>query len=99
MLEVDRKISKDPGGNGLVLADDSEQNVLSADAVIAAIQRLRQRQDEELLRSRCERGLSCSPRPTDRTTCSRASASVTPNDANARAATPSCTANKPNSRC
>lgn len=40
MLEVDTKTSQDPSGDGLVLADDSEQNVLGADVAIAAVQRL-----------------------------------------------------------
>jgi ABC-type molybdate transport system ATPase subunit len=55
VLGVDTKTSQDPSGNGLVLADHSEQNVLGADVVIVAVQRLLQRQHEELLGPRRER--------------------------------------------
>ena len=103
VLKVHTEIAQDPSGNGLVLADDGEQDVLGSDVVVAEAQRLLQRQRKQLLGARCERDrigtVSCSPLPTLWTTRSRVSSSVMPNDASARAATPFRTANKPNNRC
>src|SRR3954453_13876332 len=58
LLRVRVEVEQDPGGHALVLADEAEQDVLSADVVVAQAQRLAQRELEHLLRARRERDLA-----------------------------------------
>ena len=68
LLGVRVEVEQDPGGDALVLAHQSQQDVLGADVVVAQAQRLAQRKLEDLLRARRERDLTGGdflPRPDD----------------------------------
>ena len=56
--EVGAELLQDLGGNALALADQAEQDVLGADVVVAQLQRLAQRQLEDLLGSWGERDVA-----------------------------------------
>ena len=58
LLRVGVEVEQDARGDALVLAHESEQDVLGADVVVAEAQRLAQRQLEHLLRARRERDLA-----------------------------------------
>src|SRR5207244_5622684 len=58
LLGVGVEVEQDPRGDALVLADEPEQDVLSADVVVAERERLAQRELEHLLRARRERDLA-----------------------------------------
>ena len=58
LLGVRVEVEQDARGDALVLANESEQDVLGADVVVAQAQRLAQRQLEDLLRARRERDLA-----------------------------------------
>ena len=53
-VEVRAELVEDLGGDALALADEAEQDVLGADVVVAQLQRLAQRQLEDLLGARGE---------------------------------------------
>jgi hypothetical protein len=57
LLGVSVEVEQDPRGDALVLADESEQDVLGSDVVVAEAQRLAQGELEDLLRARRERNL------------------------------------------
>ena len=54
-VEVGAELDQHLGGDALALADQAEQDVLGADVVVAELQRLAQRQLEDLLGARRER--------------------------------------------
>src|SRR6476620_9368813 len=58
LLGVGVEVEQDAGGNALVLAYQTQQDVLGADVVVAQRQRLAQRQLKHLLGARRERDLS-----------------------------------------
>ena len=66
--QVGAEADEDLGGDALALADETEQHVLGADVVVAELQRLSQRELEDLLRPRRERRRAGRGRPggTDR---------------------------------
>ena len=53
--QVGAELDEHLGGDALALADETEQDVLGADVVVAELERLAQRQLEHLLRPRRER--------------------------------------------
>ena len=55
LLGVGVEVEQDPGGDPPVLAREAEQDVLSADVIVAEGQRFAQQKLEHLLRARCER--------------------------------------------
>ena len=57
-VQVGAELLQDLGGDALALADQAEQDVLGADVVVAELQRLAQRQLQDLLRSRGERDVT-----------------------------------------
>ncbi len=57
LLGVGVEVEQDARGNALVLAHETQQDVLGADVVVAEAQRLAQRELEHLLGARCERNL------------------------------------------
>ena len=58
LLAVGVEVGEDPGGDALVLAHESEQDVFGPDVVVAERQRLTQRELEDLLGARGERDLA-----------------------------------------
>src|SRR5204862_480217 len=58
LLRVGVEVEQDARGDALVLANEAEQDVLSADVVVAEAQRLAQRELEDLLGSWGERDLA-----------------------------------------
>ena len=56
--EVGAELDEHLGGDALALADEAEQDVLGADVVVAELQRLAQRQLEDLLGARGERDVA-----------------------------------------
>ena len=57
-FEVGAELDEHLGGDAFALADQAEQDVLGADVVVAELQRLAQRQLEDLLRPRRERDVA-----------------------------------------
>ena len=57
-VEVGAELDEHLGGDALALADQAEQDVLGADVVVAELQRLAQRQLEDLLGARGERDVA-----------------------------------------
>ncbi len=55
LVQVGAELDQHLRGNALALADEAEQDVLGADVVVAELERLAQRQLEDLLRPRRER--------------------------------------------
>ena len=53
-VEVGAELDEDLGGDALALADEPEEDVLGADVVVAQLERLAQRELEDLLRARRE---------------------------------------------
>src|SRR3954468_683605 len=53
-VEIGAQLHQDLGGDALTLADEAEQDVLGADVVVAELQRLAQRQLQDLLGARGE---------------------------------------------
>ena len=53
--QVGAQLDQDLGGDALALADQAEEDVLGADVVVAELERLAQRQLEDLLGARRER--------------------------------------------
>src|SRR6185436_9562041 len=58
LLGVGVEVEQDPGGDPLVLAHESQEDVLGADVVVAKRERLAQRELKDLLRARRERDLA-----------------------------------------
>jgi len=56
-FQVGAKIDEHFHGHALALADQAKQDVLGADVVVAKLQRLAQRELEDLLRPRGERDM------------------------------------------
>ena len=58
LLEIRAEVEQHLRGHALALADEAEQDVLGADVVVAELQRLAQRELEDLLGARRERDVA-----------------------------------------
>jgi hypothetical protein len=57
-VQVRAELLEDLGGDALALPDQPEQDVLGADVVVAQLERLAERELQDLLRARCERDVT-----------------------------------------
>src|SRR5207244_918967 len=58
LVRIRVEVEQDAGGDALVLAHETEQDVLGTDVVVSQRERFAQRELQHLLRARCERNLS-----------------------------------------
>ena len=101
--QVGAQLDEHLGGHALALTDEAEEDVLGADVVVAELQRLAQRQLEDLLGPRGEGDVAADgeepPWPMISSTWLRTASSEMPSDSSALAATPSPSWISPSRMC